>query len=67
MSRDEKLLTAIPLDWSCLLGFDQVVREDGEGPATLHDTRLTKVGAKPCQIRNPGLVGPEPARRSGQS
>ena len=67
MSRNEKLLTPIPLDWSRLLGFDQVVRKDGEGPATLQDTRLTKVGAKPCQLRNPAMLGAEPARRSGQS
>jgi hypothetical protein len=66
MSRSEKLVTPIPLDWSRLLGFDQVVRSDGNEPVTLHDARLTKVGNKPCQIRNPAKVGLKPGIRSGQ-
>ncbi|HEY8156207.1 MAG TPA: hypothetical protein VII72_18905 [Myxococcota bacterium] len=60
MSRNEKLLTPIPLDWSRLLGFDQVTHTDANQPAALRDARLTKVGAKPCQIRNPAL-GDEPS------
>ena len=66
MPRDEKLLTPIPLDWSRLLGFDQVTREDGDAPATLRDARLTKVGAKPCQIRNPAMLEGERARHAGK-
>ena len=57
MSRNEKQLTPIPLDWSRLLGFDQAMRKGGEAPATVRDARLTKVGAKPCQIRNFAMVG----------
>jgi hypothetical protein len=53
MAQDEK----ITLDWSRLLGFDQVAREHEERPVALRDARLTKVGTKPCQIRNPVAVG----------
>ena len=67
MSPIDKLLTPIRLDWSRLLGFDQVLREGGEERATLHDVRLTKVGAKPCRIRNHAMVGLKPNLRSGQS
>jgi len=67
MSRSGKRLEPISLDWSRLLGFDQVVRKPGDAPTTLRDTCLTKVGAKPCQIQNPVLVGAEPARRSDRS
>jgi len=67
MSRDEKVLTPIPLDWSRLLGFDQVVRKGGDETATIQDARLTKVGAKPCMIRNGAMVGRKLAPRRGQS
>jgi len=67
MSRNDKLLTPIALDWSRLLGFDQVVRKGGEALATTQDARLTKVGAKPCKIRNGAMVGRELSLRSGQS
>ena len=59
MARDEKILAPIPLDWSRLLGFDQVAREHDERPVALRDARLTKVGTKPCQIRNPAASRPE--------
>ncbi len=57
MDRDEKHITSVSLDWSRLLGFDQVSRKGGDQPATLEDARLTKVGAKPCMIRNLVMVG----------
>ena len=63
MAQDDKILAPISLDWSRLLGFDQVAREHEARPVTLRDTRLTKVGAKPCQIRNPALfVDPAASR-----
>jgi len=65
MSRIDKPLTPIALDWSRLLGFDQVMRQGGEAPATIQDPRLTKVGAKPCQIRNFAKVGRKLVVRSG--
>ena len=67
MSRSKKRLEPISLDWSRLLGFDQVARKPGDAPIALRDTCLTKVGAKPCQIRNPVPVAGEPARRSDPS
>jgi hypothetical protein len=66
MSRDEKLLTSIPFDWSRLLGFDQEERSQTDGPAGLRDARLTKVGSNPCAIRNHGAIELEAATRSGK-
>jgi hypothetical protein len=67
MTRNEKSRTPIRLDWSRLLGFDQVVREGDEESISLHDGRLTKVGVKPCRIRNFAMVGTKQNLRFGQS
>ena len=56
MSRSKKL-EPISLDWSRLLGFEQVVRKLGDAPTTLRDTCLTKVGGKPSRSRIPSWGG----------
>ena len=39
----------VALEWSRLLGFDQMtVRDDGEPIRQLKDSRLAKVGGKSC-------------------
>ncbi len=38
----------IGLDWSRLLGFDQVKPVDGPSSLRLKDARLAKVGGKRC-------------------
>jgi len=40
------------LDWSKLLGFDQV-RAGNRGEMTLTDCRLSKIGGKNCTIARP--------------
>jgi len=44
-----------------------VVREGDEESISLHDGRLTKVGVKPCRIRNFAMVGTKQNLRFGQS
>ena len=39
----------VSLDWSKLLGFDQVRRSAVRGTPSLKDAAFTKVGTKPCQ------------------
>ena len=42
----------VVLDWSKLLGFDQV-RVENRGEMALTDCRLSKIGSKKCEIVRP--------------
>jgi hypothetical protein len=59
----------VVLDWSRLLGFDQIARPAGELEPQLTDPRMTKlgpkVGTKPCTVRRDDGVQEQVRTRLG--
>ena len=54
MTEGKREQTKVVLDWSKLLGFDQV-RIENRGEITLTDCRLSKIGGKRCDIVRPAV------------
>jgi hypothetical protein len=54
MTEDKKEQSKVALDWSKLLGFDQV-RAENRGEMTLADCRLSKIGSKNCRTIRPSV------------
>lgn len=49
MAAKRKTEIAVVLDWSRLLGFDQI-KETARGELSLLDSRFAKLGSKACSI-----------------
>jgi hypothetical protein len=52
MTEGKRERSKVVLDWSKLLGFDQV-RVENRGEITLTDCRLSKIGGKRCEVMRP--------------